>query len=97
MFREDQVLARRGEFKIYNSDGTAGQVANSFCAACGTTLFFTPAEFPGVVGCAGGCFTDAPLGEPAISASDDQRCAWLQLPNGWAMRTSAMAEAGRPR
>jgi len=96
-FREDQVLGRRGDFRVYNSDGTAGRVANSFCSTCGTTLFFTPAEFPGLVGCAGGCFVDDPLGEPTISASDDLRRAWLRLPDTLQVGTSAMAEETRPR
>src|SRR4051812_43003189 len=56
VFREAQLLARRGDFSVYNSSGTAGPTANSFCSQCGTTLLFIPSHFPGVVGCAGGCF-----------------------------------------
>lgn len=95
VFREDQVIGRRGDFRIYHSNGTAGPVASSFCANCGTTLFFLPAQFPGLIGCAGGCFVEIPLGEPSVSASDDQRCAWLRLPETWTVRKSD--EAGRPR
>lgn len=90
-FRQDQILARLGAFKTYVSNGTAGQVANSFCSACGTTLLFAPADFPDVIGCAGGCFAGDSLGEPTVSASDDLRCAWLRLPPGWEVRTSAAA------
>jgi hypothetical protein len=97
IFRADQVSDRRGDFKVYNSDGTAGRVTNSFCSRCGTSLFFVSADFPGLIGCAGGCFVDVPLGEPTVSASDDLRCAWLRLPDAWEVRTSDMAEAGRPR
>ncbi len=92
VFREEQVLARRGDFSVYNSNGTAGPTANSFCSACGTTLLFIPAQSPGFVGCAGGCFVDPPLGEPALSASDDLRCAWMKLPETWAVRTSVSAQ-----
>jgi hypothetical protein len=88
LFREAQVLDRRGEFRIYDSHGTAGRVANSFCAACGTTLYFVPTDLPGFIGCAGGCFVDDPLDEPTVSASDDLRCAWLQLPDSWDVRMS---------
>ncbi len=91
-FRRDQVLARRWAFSIYESDGTIGRVVNSFCSVCGTTLLFAPADFPDIIGCAGGCFVDDPVGEPTVSASDDLRCAWLQLPQGWDVRTSALAE-----
>lgn len=97
VFRRDQVLGRRGDFIVYQSDGTAGPTASSFCARCGTTLFFVPAEAPGIIGCAGGCFVDAPLPEPTMSNSDDLRCAWLRLPDTWIVRTAAVVEAGRPR
>jgi hypothetical protein len=88
VFREDQVLGRRGEFSVYNSDGTVGRAANSFCSRCGTTLQATLPDRPGIVWCAGGCFVDDPLGEPTISASDDLRCAWLRLPPSWDVRTT---------
>ncbi len=88
MFRADQVCGQQGDFSIYESDGSVGRTANSFCTACGTTLFFRPAEVPGVIGVAGGCFADEPLGEPTLSASDDQRCDWLRLPDGWEVRSS---------
>lgn len=97
VFRETQVLGRRGEFRLYNSDGTAGRTANAFCGACGTTLFFTPADVPGVIGCAGGCFVDPALPEPTLSNSDDLRCAWLRLPGNWVVRTAAEVEATRAR
>ncbi len=86
-FRDDQVLDRRGEFTTYHSKGTAGRVVNSFCSICGTTLFFAPQDYPGIIGCAGGCFVEDPLGDPVLSASDDQRCAWLSLPHGWQVRS----------
>jgi hypothetical protein len=88
VFREEQFRVRDGAFTVYHSDGDVGPVANSFCAACGTTLFFVPANMPGMIGCAGGCFITVPLEEPTISASDDQRCSWLRLPEHWTIRTS---------
>ena len=94
VFRKDQVRGARGDFTVYESDGTAGRTANSFCARCGTTLMFTPLDAPGIVGCAGGCFVDSPLPEPTASNSDDLRCAWLRLPDGWIVRTAAMVDAG---
>lgn len=38
---------------------------------------------PGHTGVAGGCFTQAPMGEPTVTASDEKRCAWLGLPQTW--------------
>jgi hypothetical protein len=87
-FRDTQVFERRGEFRIYHSNGALGRVANSFCAACGTTLFFAPEAYPDLIGCAGGCFIDDPLAEPTLSTSDEQRCAWLHLPKSWEIRSS---------
>lgn len=88
LFREDQVTGRQGEFSVYISNGTPGRVANSFCSKCGTTLFFVPDSYPGMIGCAGGCFVGDPLGEPTASTSDDLRCTWLHLPGTWEVRTS---------
>jgi hypothetical protein len=95
VFRSDQVRGRRGDFSVYVSDGAVGRTAKSFCSTCGTTLFFVPAEFAGLIGCAGGCFADEPLGEPTISASDDLRCGWLRLPDAWEIRTSDLPELSR--
>ena len=88
-FRAEQVQVLQGEFRLYRSEGAAGPVASSFCSACGTTLLFAPERAPGVIGCAGGCFVDIPLAEPTLSASDDQRCAWLRVPEGWTFRSGA--------
>ena len=71
---------------------------NSFCSACGTTLLLEPSAFPEMIGCVGGCFAEVPLPEPTLSTSDDLRCAWLNLPEGWAKRTAADAvRSAEPR
>ena len=57
-----------------------------FCATCGTTLLWKAGRWPTQTGIAGGCFTETPLPAPAITVSNDGRCAWLGLPAGW--RTS---------
>jgi hypothetical protein len=38
----------------------------------------------GLTGVAGGCFIDVPLPEPSVTASNGERCAWLELPKHWA-------------
>jgi hypothetical protein len=83
VFLADQVLSRRGAFTQYRSEGDAGRVDNEFCSVCGTTLLLTPADLPGFVGCAGGCFVDPTLPEPTTSTNDDLRCPWLTLPKTW--------------
>lgn len=81
-FRDAQVVARRGELARYQVATTDAD--RFFCAACGTTLYWTSATFmSGHTGIAGGCFTETPLPEPMLSARDPQRCAWLTLPASW--------------
>jgi hypothetical protein len=80
-FPDAQVVAKRGELKTYAKSGDAGY-ERSFCAACGTTLFWKSfALLPDHTGVAGGCFADDPLPPPNFSAQDSTRCAWLTLPD----------------
>ena len=82
-FADEAVVARRGELARFEPNYPA-RPTRYFCAACGTTLCWTSAVFmPGHTGVAGGCFTETPLGEPTVTASNGKRCAWLGLPEGW--------------
>jgi hypothetical protein len=81
-FADDNVAARRGEVRRYELKHMGAE--RFFCAACGTTLYWRSDTFmPDHTGVAGGCFTTTPLPEPAFSARDPQRCAWVALPEGW--------------
>ncbi|HVN02622.1 MAG TPA: GFA family protein [Caulobacteraceae bacterium] len=81
-FPDDQVASRRGELGRY--EVTTTSATRRFCKACGTTLYWTSTSFmPGHTGIAGGCFTEIPLPDPAFSATDARRCAWITLPDGW--------------
>jgi len=80
-----QVSARSGQLRLYEIAGTGAQ-RRWFCAACGTTLYWTTSWRPGETGIAGGCFADPSLAPPSITVSNDGRCAWLGLPAEW--RTS---------
>jgi hypothetical protein len=83
-FADANILARRGELSRYHVAVTDAD--RFFCPACGTTLCWTSATFmPGHTGFAGGCFTATPLGEPMMSANDAKRCAWVVLPEPWAV------------
>ena len=81
-FADTQIVSKTGDFKTYE---IAGQNAStrSFCANCGTTLFWTASFMPAYTGIAGGCFADDPLEAPTFSASDAGRCVWLSLPSDW--------------
>ncbi len=81
-FLDDAVLETGGALREYR---LSERQQRSFCATCGTTLFWKTSTFPGHTGVAGGCFED-PLPEPNLTVSNDGKCAWVGLPESW--RTS---------
>ncbi|MBS0483341.1 MAG: GFA family protein [Proteobacteria bacterium] len=81
-FPERQVGAQSGT-AVKRSVPVSEPQFRYFCPDCGTTLWWTAAMAPGMVGVAGGAFDPGVLGEPAASHSDGQKCAWLGLPQSW--------------
>jgi hypothetical protein len=82
-FPDAAVTAKAGETSLYHRDGAAGYDRH-FCARCGTTLYWKSFGFlPEATGIAGGCFVDDSLPAPNLSAQDKDRCAWIDLPDGW--------------
>jgi hypothetical protein len=84
-FADTQILRKLGDLKLYAISGASRQ-QRSFCATCGTTLFWKSEDFPEQTGIAGGCFVDHPLETPTLTVSNERRCAWVSLPKSW--RTS---------
>ncbi|GAB2179133.1 hypothetical protein DLREEDagr8_46910 [Dongia sp. agr-C8] len=87
-FKNSDVTATLGAFRTYSPSGKAPNTGAAdwqervFCGKCGTTLSWRSAEFEGLTGIAGGCFTE-PLPEPKLSVENETRCAWVTLPAGW--------------
>jgi hypothetical protein len=54
-----------------------------FCSKCGTTLYWYASTLPGMVGIAGGCFADNPVGEPSMTASHHRKWEWVSIPTHW--------------
>jgi len=85
-FPDIKVKQKNGEMLVYEINNEETQQKRYFCALCGTTLFWKLARFPlipGVeelTGVAGGCFVDDPLPDPVFSASNENKCAWLEMP-----------------
>ena len=77
-FREEDVGAPSGEGRVYALEKASGVQERWFCAGCGSTLWWRSGAMVGVIGVAGGCLPG--VGEPAVSASEDARCPWLELP-----------------
>jgi hypothetical protein len=84
-FADVQIVGRSGELYVYEIAGAGRLQRRWFCAACGTTLFWTVSWRAGETGIAGGCFEPA-LAAPSVTVSNDGRCTWLGLPASW--RTS---------
>jgi len=85
-FVDTQVKRKMGKTEIYEINTATTQQQRHFCKYCGTTLYwkiFRFSKIPGIAemtGVAGGCFTDDPLPEPTMTVSNEQKCAWLELP-----------------
>ena len=82
-FPDDKVMAKGGALNLYAREGAKGY-DRYFCARCGTTLYWKSFGFlPDQTGVAGGCFVDDALPQPNLSAQDNDRCAWLSIPQSW--------------
>jgi hypothetical protein len=69
------------EFAFHHATFNHDQ-SRHFCARCGTTLTWTISTLPDLIGIAGGCFTDPPLGTPTYSTSHSQCLEWVRVPEG---------------
>lgn len=81
-FKSDNVLNIRGEFSCYSLQGSQTNALQQryFCKACGTTLYWKISTSPDLIGVAGGCFSQSPLGEPTYSSSTKGKLTWVKLP-----------------
>ena len=83
---DSQVKNRNGNTDTYEINNDETEQQRYFCKSCGTTLYWKIARFPGIpgisemTGIAGGCFIESPIPEPTLSASNENKCAWLDLP-----------------
>lgn len=84
-FPRQQVIATEGETHVYAFHHAAQNhdQERHFCSRCGTTLFWFISALPELIGVAGGCFADEPLGEPSMSVSHSKKVDWLVLPETW--------------
>lgn len=80
-FPESQIVGRSGPLRVWYIEGEKQQ-RRWFCEECGTTLYWRADFLPGV-GIAAGCFEEEPFGPPNLSSTDERRCGWVTLPDGW--------------
>lgn len=81
-FRRNQVVEQAGETSVYafHNQSQDNDQERHFCPACGTTLFWYTSTLPEIVGIAGGCFGEEPLGEPRASYTHSKKLSWVGLP-----------------
>jgi hypothetical protein len=84
-FPKQAMASVKGEMNVYafhNASRNEDQQRH-FCSKCGTTVYWFASTLPDVVGIAGGCFADNPLGEPTITASHSKKLDWVAVPSTW--------------
>lgn len=80
-FKKDDVLSISGEssqYSFYHQEQNHKQKRH-FCFSCGTTLYWYVSSYPELIGVAGGCFVESPLGEPKYSTNHSGKCNWVEL------------------
>ncbi len=80
-FRDTQIVSKQGEFSLHR---IRNEQERSFCAQCGTTLFWNSTFMPEQTGIAAGAFVDPPLTEPNTEATPKNRCHWIDFPKSLA-------------
>jgi hypothetical protein len=74
-FAENELTVTQGNPKTINSSGTA---MRSFCADCGTGLFYRNAELlPGVVEIQSATFDDPDALPPVMQIQTAERIGWM--------------------
>lgn len=78
-FPENNFKVLSGKTKIYEVINEHGKQERHFCENCGTTLYWYVELFKGMVGAAGGCFTENPLPRPDFNAMKENQCLWVSF------------------
>jgi len=77
-FFEDQIVSRTGETRVFNDSSGNPGVDYTFCAPCGSTVYWPIRPFPGLYGIAVGCFADAEFPSPNFELHTKHRHPWVQ-------------------
>jgi len=83
-FSDDLIAAQTGESRLFVKTGDSGKTTTrQFCPTCGSTVFWQADFLANHTGVAVGAFADPNFPEPAISAWEMSKHAWLTLPEQW--------------
>ncbi len=83
-FGIDQIVSKEGDTKLFIDTGEEGRKINrSFCANCGSTVYWEAEFMPNSVGVAVGCFEDPQFPEPVAATWNRSKHEWVQFPESW--------------
>jgi hypothetical protein len=74
-----EVSGRFDEWTRVSDDGTETRLFH-FCPECGSTVFYTGSEQPGLVAVPIGAFADPSFPPPRISVYERRRHPWVAVP-----------------
>jgi hypothetical protein len=76
-FERGQVVAEKGEYKVFNESEAPLGIDYKFCTTCGSTVHWAFDFMPDIVGVAVGCFVDADFPKPQMEIQTQYRHAWV--------------------
>jgi hypothetical protein len=72
-----------GQFTEYTRVSDDGEERTfRFCPECGATVFWTTADWPGVIAVPIGAFADPSFPQPKVSVYGSRKHSWVSLPDG---------------
>lgn len=78
-FFQDKFRITKDCTKVYELENEQGKQERYFCSNCGSTLFWRSDVFSGLVGVAGGCYTENSLPAPNFNSMTENQCSWVSF------------------
>lgn len=83
-FDNSQVVNKNGKPTVFSDiSDTKLKIERSFCASCGSTVYWEAEFKPNMIGVAVGCFEDPKFPEPKLSAWNRSKHEWVSFPSHW--------------
>ena len=94
-FKADQIeiTGRYNDFSRISDEADRKEHVFHFCPDCGSQVFYTEPDEPGLVVVSVGSFADPTFPPPMESGYDSRRHQWLELPDSIAVRGEFWEEA----
>ncbi|MGI9609817.1 MAG: GFA family protein [Acidimicrobiia bacterium] len=76
-FTDDQIVSRATDVTVLEYEGSDPQISYHFCTRCGSTVYWTFPDLPGVTVVGVGCFFDPSFPAPTIEHHAQNRHPWI--------------------